>query len=210
MAKQLAFYFDASACTGCQACAVACKDKNDLPVGVNWRRVYQYGGGGWAPNPSQPNLFSPANVFVYSTSVACMHCQDALCAQVCPAKAIDRQPNGALTIDASKCIGCRYCEWTCPYDAPQYDERKGVMTKCNFCADLLAKGENPACVDACVMRALEYGELDELRSKYGANTAFEPLPRTDITQPAFVMTPHPKAQPAGKGTGKILGLYEES
>ena len=53
----------------------------------------------------------------------------------------------------------RYCEWACPYGAPQFDEEAGVMTKCNLCADLLDKGQNPACVDACVMRALDFGEF---------------------------------------------------
>ena len=46
MSKQLAFYFNQSVCTGCKACQIACKDKNNNPIGVNFRRVVQYGGGG--------------------------------------------------------------------------------------------------------------------------------------------------------------------
>ena len=68
------------------------------------------------------------------------------------------------------------------------------MTKCNFCEDLLAKGENPVCVDACPMRALQFGELAELRNKYGAVNAIEPLPEASITSPSLVMTPHRHAQ----------------
>ena len=77
------------------------------------------------------------------------------------------------------------------------------MTKCNFCQDLQANGQNPACVDACVMRAIEFGDLQELRAKYGDVNAVAPLPSADLTHPALVITPNKKAQPSGAGTGKI-------
>ena len=83
------------------------------------------------------------------------------------------------------------------------------MTKCDFCQDLQAHGQNPVCVDACVMRALDFGELDELRAKYGDIQAVDPLPQSEITQPSFVMTPHKNSQPVGSGNGKILNLPEE-
>lgn len=208
MAKQLAFYFDASACTGCKACAMACKDRSNLPVGVNWRRVYQYEGGGWLPHPQDRSLLIPSNLFVYSMSAACMHCERPICAEICPASAISKRDDGIVLIDKDRCIGCRYCEWACPYGAPQFDEAKGYMTKCDMCADLQDKGLKPACVDACVMRVLEVGELDELRAKYGNTAAIEPLPTADFTDPAVVITPHKHAQPSGKGTGHILTLEE--
>ena len=114
-----------------------------------------------------------------------------------------------MLIDQTKCIGCRYCQWACPYGAPQFREDLGVMTKCTFCEDLLALGQNPACVDACVMRCLDFGDIEELRQKYGNLDAIEPLPTADITRPALVITPHKHAQLSGKGTGKILNLPEE-
>lgn len=208
MAKQLAFYFDASACTGCKACAIACKDRSSLPVGINWRKVYDYGGGSWIPHPAHPDIMIPNNVFVYSTSTACMHCEKPLCAEACPAKAITKRDDGIVLIDPDLCIGCRYCEWACPYGGPQFNEELGVMTKCDFCQDLQAQGMNPACVDACPMRALGFGELDDLRAKYGNVNAIEPLPPADITYPAIVITPHKNAQPSGQGTGKIIKLEE--
>jgi len=83
------------------------------------------------------------------------------------------------------------------------------MTKCDFCEDLLAQGLNPACVDNCVMRCLDYGDINELRAKYGNLAEVEPLPKADITEPAFVVTPHKLTQRSGKGTGWISNLPEE-
>jgi len=209
MAKQMAFYFDSTACTDCKACQIACKDRSDLPVGVMWRRVYQYVGGTWTPSLYADGVMVPNNVFSYSLSVACMHCGKPLCADICPSAAIEKNDDGIVLIVADKCIGCRYCEWACPYDAPQFNEELGVMTKCDFCEDLLAQGLNPACVDACVMRCLDYGDINELRAKYGNLSEVEPLPKADITDPAFVITPHKFAQMSGEGTGWIDNLPEE-
>ena len=208
MANQLAFYFDASACTGCKACMAACKDRSDLPVGVNWRHVVEYGGGSWVPHNVYNTLMVPSNVYSYAVSIACMHCKNPLCADVCPTGAISKRDDGVVLINADSCIGCRYCEWACPYGAPQFYEELDVMTKCDFCIDLQAQGMNPACVDACVMRCLDFGDINELRLKYGDVDAIEPLPSADITEPAIVITPHKHAQLSGEGTGRIIGPKE--
>ncbi len=122
-------------------------------------------------------VMSPNGVFSYSLSISCMHCENPVCMEGCPAGGITkREEDGIVIINTDDCIGCRYCEWTCPYGAPQYDAEQGVMTKCDFCVDLLDAGQNPACVDACVMRCLKYGDLDELRAEYGGVSAVEPLP----------------------------------
>jgi anaerobic dimethyl sulfoxide reductase subunit B (iron-sulfur subunit) len=209
MTKQMAFYFNASICSGCKACMTSCKDKNSLPVGVNWRRVTEYGGGTWVPDPLNPGVMVPNNVFAYAISTACMHCQNPLCVEVCPTQAMYKRADGIVLIDAQKCVGCRYCQWACPYGAPSFNDTAGVMTKCNFCADLQDQGLNPACVDACVMRALEFGELDELRAKYGDHNEMAPLPSADITNPSFVMTLHRNAQPVNSQNGEIIALPEE-
>jgi len=207
--EQMAFYFDASACNGCKACVVACKSKNQLPVGTNWRRVTEYGGGSWVPDADDPTRMLPNNIFAYAVSISCNHCEKPICMEVCPAAAITKRDDGVVLIDQSRCIGCRYCEWACPYGAPQFDASAGVMSKCDFCQDELAQGNSPYCVSACVMRALDYGELSELRAKYGDVSAIEPLPASDLTEPALVVTPHRHAQMSGAGTGRIVTMAEE-
>ena len=208
MAKQMAFYFDASACANCKACQIACQDKNDLPADLRWRRVIQYAGGSWAPSPTAPGVMTQT-VFSYSVSLSCMHCENPLCVQVCPTTAMQKDENGIVSIDGDKCIGCRYCEWACPYGAPQFNEVAGTMSKCDMCQDLLAQGKNPACVDACVMRALKVGELEELQAQYGTVNAIEPLPSAEYTKPSLVITPHKNAQWVGEGSGQLLNLAEE-
>ena len=208
MAKQLAFYFDASACVACKACQIACQDKNDLPAPNRFRRVLMYTGGNWTQDPEVPSVMRP-NIFSYAISTSCMHCQNPLCMSVCPAKAISKGADGVVQIDGTKCIGCRYCEWACPYGAPVFNEEAGVMTKCNFCEDLLVQGGSPACVDACIMRCLDFGDLADLQAKYGTLDAIEPWPSSSITQPSLVVNPHKHSQLSGKGTGRITNLPEE-
>lgn len=206
MSRQLGFYFNADICIGCKACQIACKDKNHLPMGVLWRRVVNYGGGSWVQSG---DIMIPQNVFGYFLSISCNHCEDAPCLHNCPTGAISKNEDGIVLIDEDVCIGCRYCSWVCPYGAPQFNEDDGVMTKCNFCYDLQAEGKNPACVDACPLRAIEFGEIEELRAKHGDVVEIEPLPKREITSPALVIHPHRHAQATGQGTGHILDMEGE-
>jgi anaerobic dimethyl sulfoxide reductase subunit B (iron-sulfur subunit) len=207
MTKQLGFYVDQSTCVGCKACQVACKDNYDLPIGVIWRRVIEYGGGTWV---EKDGIKVPSNIFGYFTPMSCLHCQNPACVTVCPTGAMyKREEDGIVLVNQDKCIGCRYCEWACPYGAPQFDETIGLMTKCTACVDRVAEGKDPVCVAACPMRALEFGELSALRKKHGTIDALEPLPSSDITSPSVVFTAHKDAQPSGSGTGRIINLPEE-
>lgn len=204
MSTKLGFYFDQSVCTGCKACQIACKDKHDLPIGVKWRRVVEYTGGSWQEDG---DTMVP-NVFTYYTSIACNHCEDPICVKVCPTTAMHKREDGTVAVDPDKCVGCRYCEWACPYSAPQYNPELGHMTKCDLCADYRSEGRNPACVEACPSRALDWGPIDELRERYGDVDAVEPLPDPSITRPHLVITPHRDAQPTGTGTGAIANPDE--
>lgn len=168
-------------CIGCKACQVACKDKNNLEVGALFRRVYPFEGGKF-PKP-----------WVYNISIGCNHCAQPKCVQNCPTGALYKREDGIVMSDRSKCIGCRLCTWSCPYGAPQYIEKEGKVGKCNLCADLVDKGEKPACVASCVMRAIQFGELDELRKEYGGTADVKGLPSSNLTHPSILITPKKEA-----------------
>jgi anaerobic dimethyl sulfoxide reductase subunit B (iron-sulfur subunit) len=202
---QLAFHVNIGLCTGCKTCQVACKDKNNLPPGIRWRRVFQYEGGEWI---DQNGMLIPSNVFAYFVSAACMHCEEPLCAEVCPSAATSKREDGIVLIDEDKCIGCQYCSWACPYGAPQFNQAKGVMTKCDFCHDLLDRGERPSCVESCPYRALDFGRLDELQAKHGRLADPAPLPDPSITKPSVVYSPNRVTQTSGEATGQMKNLEE--
>ncbi|MGC3954761.1 MAG: dimethylsulfoxide reductase subunit B [Propionicimonas sp.] len=198
------FHFDQSLCTGCKACQVACIDKHDLPIGVMWRRVVEYSGGSWR---REGETFTP-NVFTYYTSIACNHCENPVCVQVCPTTAMTQRDDGTIFVDDSKCVGCRYCEWACPYSAPQFNAETGHMTKCDLCYDYRTTGQDPACVSACPSRALGWGPIEELRNERGTESGIAPLPDPSITRPHLVITPHRDAQQWDRGTGDIANPKE--
>ncbi|MEN8242595.1 MAG: DMSO/selenate family reductase complex B subunit [Chloroflexota bacterium] len=204
MMKHYGFYLDTNSCTGCKACQIACKDKNNLPVGVLWRKVIEVQGGEWLPR-GDAWLTSAMTYFV---STACNHCELPICVEVCPTQAMHQREDGIVQIDPVRCMGCRYCEMACPYHAPQFDPVRGVMTKCNFCVDLLDEGKSPACVSACQMRVLHFGDLDELRAKFGEVNDIYPLPDPELTRPALVLNPHPEAVRPDR-SGVQIGNQEE-
>ncbi|WP_277032666.1 DMSO/selenate family reductase complex B subunit [Propionimicrobium lymphophilum] len=196
------FYFDQTLCNGCRACQISCKDKHDLPLGVNWRKVVEYVGGDLDGESESPNVFS------YYTSISCNHCEDPICVEVCPTTAMTIREDGTVYVDQTKCIGCRYCQWACPYGAPQLNSDTGRMSKCDLCYDYRASGQNPACVDACPTRALHWGPIDELRAEHGDVAGIAPLPDPSITKPHLVITPHKDAQTWDEATGKIANSKE--
>ncbi|MGD9346615.1 MAG: dimethylsulfoxide reductase subunit B [Candidatus Aminicenantes bacterium] len=204
MAKQLAFYFDSSHCSGCKACQMACKDKHDLDVGLNWRRVYEISGGQWE---NQGNAWIP-HIFAYNLSIACNHCAKPVCRDVCPTGAITKRKDGIVLIDKNKCMGCRYCEWACPYGALQFDKASGTMTKCHFCFDNIDEGKIPACISACPQRALDFGELSELKKNYHGTDNVHPLPDPALTDPAIVINPHKDAERARAENAEIANREE--
>lgn len=189
MVKKLGFYVDTSLCQGCKTCQIACKDKNNLKVGNLFRRVTEVEGGGY----STQGFGIVPQVFAYHLSMSCNHCEDPKCVPVCPTGAsYKRAQDGLVFINKDRCIGCRLCEWACPYNARQFDGKK--MTKCDACQDLLEKGENPACVDSCLARVLEFGRIEQLQQKH-KNTSqdFLGLPDSNITKPNILLKPHKDA-----------------
>ena len=188
---QYGFVHESKNCTGCQACQIACKDKHDNEVGENFRRVKEYEQGGF--NSPQGMGFIQ-NVRVYNVSISCNHCADPKCVKNCPSGAMQKNPDtGIVSVNQDICIGCGYCAMSCPYGAPQMNVKKGVMGKCDFCQDLLAKGQDPACVAACPLHLLHYGELTELEKKYPGVEATKDMPVPEITYPSLILMPHKNA-----------------
>lgn len=173
---RVGFYFDMTSCMGCRACQVACKDKNDLPVGKLFRQVDSYLVG------SYPDVSG------YNFAHTCNHCDDPICLQNCPTGAISKADDGTVVQDTSLCVGCRMCVMSCPYDVPVFFEDEGVSRKCDGCIELRNNGEQPACVAACPMRALEFGDFDELAAAHpDAVQDIAVLPDSSLTSPSVLI-----------------------
>jgi len=203
---QNGFYVDTSKCTGCKTCQVSCKDDNDLPIGVNWRRVYEYGGGDWQQH--EDGTYSN-DVFTYYMSISCNHCAQPACTKACPTGAMHkREQDGLVVVDGTVCVGCRYCEMACPYGAPQYNSDKKYMTKCDGCFDRVEQGKKPICVESCPLRALDFGPVDELRTSYGVQADIAPLPSSSLTKPSLVIGTCRNSRPSGDKSGRIMNPTE--
>jgi len=179
---QYGFFFDQSRCSGCQACAVACKNWNGLlPGPLKYLRVYEYEKGSFP------------NVRIHFQWVPCYHCEEPACVSNCPREAIFKEEKyGAVLIDSEKCDGCRICYDFCPYGALvfQSDEIGIKAQKCTMCIDRLELGELPVCVLACPTRALDFGPLDTLTARYGDRKDLEDMPSSRTSRPAIIFKPH--------------------
>ncbi len=168
MAQQ-GWAIDLTRCVGCHACAVACKAENNTAptisplkvrngraVKVDYRRVL-YRESGLYP--------SVTRTFV---TMACNHCYEPSCLKSCPVGAISkRAADGIVLIDYDKCIGCKYCLWSCPYGAPRFNENTRKVEKCTLCVHRIDAGLDPACVTTCPTKALTLEDFT--RSNSGLN-----------------------------------------
>ena len=204
MAERYGFYINSSVCSGCKTCQVACKDRSDLKPGQQWRRVYEIEGGDWGREGDAWSTLP----WSYNLSISCNHCADPPCVKACPTTAMHIDPSGAVLIDQDKCMGCGYCMWACPYEAPTPDPDRGKMTKCDMCLDKVLMGEKPACVASCPMRALDFGTMEELLERYGSLRDVWPLPSPGITDPSVIITPHRDSSGADNVTAKVTNREE--
>jgi formate dehydrogenase iron-sulfur subunit len=162
---RMKFICDAERCIECNGCTTACKNANEVPWGVNRRRLVTLNDG----LPGERTI-----------SVACMHCTDAPCMAVCPVDCFYRTEDQIVLHDKDLCIGCGYCFYACPFGAPQYPQAgafglRGKMDKCTFCAggpepnnspeeflkygaNRIAEGKLPACAEMCSTKALLAGD----------------------------------------------------
>lgn len=204
MKKQYGFYIDSQRCTGCKTCELACKDYKDLTPDVSFRRIYEYCGGVW----KQEGEAWTQDVFSYYLSISCNHCDNPACASVCPSGAMHKREDGFVVVNQDVCIGCKYCSMACPYGAPQFDERKGRMTKCDGCFERVEEGKKPMCVESCPLRALDLLPVDELKAKYGEIKDVAPLPPSHFTQPNIALRLNQNARPTGDRSGFLANPKE--
>lgn len=181
--SQYGFYVNAQLCTGCRTCQVACKDVNRLGVGENFRNVESYCTGTFP------------DVFMYHVSVSCNHCTSPACTESCPTGAMYKDAETGLVLhNDAVCIGCKTCTEVCPYGAPAFIEHLGIVKKCDGCAGLRLQGEKPACVAACPMRVLEFGEIDALVAAHaaeGTTSDFAVMPSSATTGPNAIFSVKP-------------------
>jgi formate dehydrogenase iron-sulfur subunit len=155
---------DTTLCVGCRACEAACSEANALPPPPESDDVFR------SRRDTSQNAFTVVNRTEKAPGVErfakkqCMHCLAPGCASACPVRAMDKQPEGPVTYDPTRCLGCRYCMIACPFDVPkyEYDSNTPRVRKCSFCADRQKKGLKPACVEVCPSGALTFGRRDEL------------------------------------------------
>lgn len=175
---------DTTQCIGCRKCEWACAQSNqltELPL-----EAYEDPSVFEVPRRMTADAYTVVNRFPNEqqpgtpifVKAQCMHCLKPACASACIVGALHRQPAGAVTYDAWKCIGCRYCMVACPFQVPAYEYNNAltpVVSKCNFCFKRLQEeGIGPACADICPPSCLTFARRDELLRLAREKMAAEP------------------------------------
>ena len=155
------FVIDQRTCIGCHACTVACKEENQVPLGV-FRTWVKYVEKGTFPTTRR-----------YFSVLRCNHCDAAPCVTICPTVALYRRPDGIVDFDGERCIGCKSCMQACPYDALYIDPSTNTAAKCHYCAHRIEVGLEPACVIVCPVQAIIAGDLDDPQSHIARLVATE-------------------------------------
>jgi len=186
--ERLAMVVDLKKCLkkeGCRACTDSCHKVHNVPNFNNpkdeikwiWKEEYEH------VFLDKENYYLKEELRHAEVPIFCNHCDNPPCVKVCPTKATwKREKDGIVMMDWHRCIGCRYCMAACPYGSRSFNWKdprpnikeitrdfptrtKGVVEKCTFCEERLVKGLNPSCVDACVEKALIFGDLNDSKSE---------------------------------------------
>ena len=171
---------------GCKDCVNACHVTHNVPDIGNvkeeikwiWQDEYEHAFPGQATHYNEEFIHGKKFILL------CNHCTNPPCVRVCPTKAtFKRKEDGIVMMDFHRCIGCRFCMAGCPYASRSFNfkeprpfiktelnqtfptRERGVVEKCSFCEERLAKGQIPACVEACKPGALVFGDLEDPKSE---------------------------------------------
>ena len=200
-AKRWAMVIDTKKCLkeeGCRKCIDACHLTHNVPdipeetheVKWIWKEPFE------RAFPSQEGDHLQESLKERDVLVFCNHCDEPPCVRVCPTAATwKRDSDGLVMMDWHRCIGCRYCVAACPYGSRSFNwsdprqhlktmndtyptRSKGVVEKCTFCDQRLAKGQLPACVEACPEKAMIFGDRNspEIREQLRQNFALRRKP----------------------------------
>ena len=153
---------DTTRCIGCRMCEWACASANDLPEPegeVDLDKERDTTPTQWSVVRRYQTERGPVTV-----KRQCMHCLQPACASACLTMAMNRKSSGAIAWDGEKCMGCRFCMISCPFDVPkfEYDSANPRIGKCIMCWERLEEGKDPACVENCPAQALQFGKRSDL------------------------------------------------
>jgi len=154
--------YDATRCKGCRGCEFDCADAHGLPQPLPTNEIP-------AIRKTSETCNTVVNTYQTSKGVVfckrqCMHCNEPACVAACLTQAMHKTKMGPVTWDGNKCMGCRYCMVSCPFDSPkfEYHSSNPKIQKCDMCFERLKTGETPACAFNCPNEALLYGKRRDL------------------------------------------------
>lgn len=176
--KKMVMVIDLAQCKNLRKCHDACEKMHHLAPEKEWLKVLKM---------QENELTSP-----YWQPTLCYHCDEPPCVKVCPVDATFKRSDGIVLVDNERCIGCRFCMVACPYSARSFDwsepdlplevlempyspetscpPKKGTVSKCDFCPDMVRKGEMPHCVSACPNGVFYFGDENEDSVSNGTET----------------------------------------
>ncbi len=174
----LGLLYDATVCIGCKACVGACTAANGLVPDT------RLSGGIWqmpedlnAQTKTIINLYrSPDGKVSSFVKRQCMHCVDPACVSGCPFGALHKGAFSIVEWDGDRCIGCRFCEISCPFDVPRFEWSKfnPKIVKCELCRHRFADGLQPACTEVCPVSAVIFGKREDLLAEAHRRIAAHP------------------------------------
>ena len=172
--SERAFFIDHSRCIGCQSCVQACAEC-DTHRGVSMIHLETI----------------QRSDSVQTAPQVCMHCEDPICARVCPADAIKKTPDGVVQSSLKpRCIGCSNCVMSCPFGVPKYRAEIDQMMKCDMCYDRSSIGKKPMCATVCPSGALAFTTMEEIqRSRSGIPINSWRFGDEIVNAKVFVMVP---------------------
>lgn len=170
----------------CTKCITACHETHNVPDIGNKKEEIK-----WIWKEEYRDLFPETIRYLPEDRkdkpflTLCNHCDEPPCVRVCPTQATFKREDGVVMMDFHRCIGCRFCMAGCPYGSRSFNFRdpepyiakvnpnfphrtRGVVEKCNFCAERVDRGQLPACVEACPNKALTFGDLNDPKSEVRA------------------------------------------